>query len=123
MRVAPPVVLDEQQRKILEQWARSRSLPIRQVQRANIILLAAQNLTMPAITATLQVCANTVRKWIRRYTADSPADSAGAQPSNDQTPPSKLSRLFDAPRSGRPDTFTPEQICAITALACDASGP
>lgn len=41
MRVAPPVVLDEQQRKILERWARSRSLPLRQVQRAKIILLAA----------------------------------------------------------------------------------
>ena len=40
MRVAPPVVLDDQQRKTLEQWARSRSLPIRQVQRAKIILLA-----------------------------------------------------------------------------------
>ena len=41
MRVAPPVVLTNEQRKTLEQWARSRSLPVRQVQRAQIILLAA----------------------------------------------------------------------------------
>jgi putative transposase len=34
-------------------------------------------------------------------------------------------RLADAPRPGTPPTFTPEQICAIVALACeppDASG-
>jgi hypothetical protein len=41
MRIAPPVVLDIQQRKTLEQSTRSRSLPIRQVQRAQIILMAA----------------------------------------------------------------------------------
>jgi hypothetical protein len=30
MRVAPPVVIDHSQKAILEQWARSRSLPVRQ---------------------------------------------------------------------------------------------
>jgi putative transposase len=28
-------------------------------------------------------------------------------------------RLADAPRPGTPPTFTPEQICAILALACE----
>jgi hypothetical protein len=28
-------------------------------------------------------------------------------------------RLSDAPRSGAPATFTPEQVCAIIALACE----
>ena len=28
-------------------------------------------------------------------------------------------RLADAPRPGAPATFTPEQICAIVALACE----
>ena len=28
-------------------------------------------------------------------------------------------RLEDAPRSGAPATFTPEQVCAIMALACE----
>src|SRR5450631_2903785 len=37
MRIAPPVVLDSEQRKTLKQWAGSRSLPMRQVQRAQII--------------------------------------------------------------------------------------
>jgi len=42
MRVAPPVVLTNEQRRTLEQWARSRSLSVRQVQRAQIVLLAAE---------------------------------------------------------------------------------
>ena len=29
-------------------------------------------------------------------------------------------RLSDAPRTGSPATYTPEQICAIVALACEA---
>ncbi|MCC6264503.1 MAG: IS630 family transposase, partial [Bryobacterales bacterium] len=41
MRVAPAVVLTDEQRQTLEQWARGRSLPARQVERARIVLLAA----------------------------------------------------------------------------------
>ena len=41
MRVAPPVVIDSSQKGILEQSARSRSLPARQVERAKVVLLAA----------------------------------------------------------------------------------
>lgn len=32
---------------------------------------------------------------------------------------SVLGRLIDAPRPGTPATFSPEQICAILALACE----
>jgi hypothetical protein len=41
MRVAPAVVLTGDQEQTLQQWARSRSLPARQVERARVILLAA----------------------------------------------------------------------------------
>ena len=41
MRVAPPVVIDASQQETLKQWARSRSLPARQVERAKVVLLAA----------------------------------------------------------------------------------
>ena len=42
MRVAALVVIDSSQKGILEQWARSRSLPARQVERAKVVLLAAE---------------------------------------------------------------------------------
>lgn len=41
MRVAPAVVLTNEEQATLEQWARGRSLPARQVERARIVLLAA----------------------------------------------------------------------------------
>ncbi len=69
------------------------------------------------------MCANTVRKWIRRYTPkplESPAtENSGAQPPAVEPPPSKLPLLADAPRSGRPDTFTAQQTCALVAIACE----
>jgi transposase len=95
----------------LENLTRRPTAPQRAVQRARIILLAAQNLSPSTIAANLQVCANTVRKWIRRYTR--PPLAA------EEPPPSKLPRLADAPRSGCPDTFTGEQVCALIALACE----
>ena len=41
MRVASQVVLTEEQQRTLQQWARGRSLPSRQVERARVVLLAA----------------------------------------------------------------------------------
>jgi hypothetical protein len=41
MRVARPIQLNEEQRKALEQCARSRSRPARTVERSRIVLLAA----------------------------------------------------------------------------------
>ena len=67
MRVAPPVVLDSQQRKTLEQWARSRSLPIRQVQRAQIILLAADGKQDLEIAAQVKISNQKAARWRKRF--------------------------------------------------------
>lgn len=118
-----PVILGAQEKAELEQLSRRLSAPRRSVDRARIILLAAENQTVSTIAATLHLCANTVRKWIDRYThqpTPTPvAQNSGTQPTAALSPPSTLCRLADAPRSGRPDTFTAEQICAVIALACE----
>jgi transposase len=67
MRVAPPVVLSAEQRKILEQWARSRSLPIRQVQRAQMILLAADGMQELGIAAALKISNQKAARWRKRF--------------------------------------------------------
>jgi len=117
-------VLSPQEQAELERISRRHTAPRCLVQRARIILLAAQNLSIPTIAATLQVCANTVRKWIKRYTGRAPGTPRTEpleqpSPAAGEPPPSKLPRLADAPRSGRPDTFTAEQCCAVIALACE----
>ena len=118
-----PLVLSSQDKAELESLSRRRAASRRAVERARIILLAGQNRPVSTIAATVQVCANTVRKWIKRYigqplgtpTTENPA----RQPPAGEPPPSKLPLLADAPRSGRPDTFTAQQFCALIALACE----
>jgi transposase-like protein len=115
------VLLSAQEKAELESLTRRHSAPWRTVQRAQIILLAAENNTVTTIATTLHLCANTVRKWIGRYT-HKPPPTPPTENSNTQPvvpPPPLLRRLADAPRSGRPDTFTAEQTCALIALACE----
>jgi transposase len=67
MRVAPPVVIDSSQKGTLEQWARSRSLPLRQVERAKMVLLAAEGKTDLEIAATLRIGNHKVARWRKRF--------------------------------------------------------
>jgi transposase len=67
MRVAPPVVIDSSQKGTLEQWARSRSLPLRQVERAKVVLLAAEGKTDLEIAATLRIGNHKVARWRKRF--------------------------------------------------------
>jgi len=78
------------------------------VMRARIILLAAAGLTNTKIAARVGVCVDTVRKWRHRWWVQPGTASLG-----------------DAKRSGRPPSFTPVQVAAVIALACqppEASG-
>jgi len=93
MRVAPPVVLNSEQRKTLKQWARSRSLPIRQVQRAQIILLAADGKQDLEIAVAVNISNQKAARWRKRF----------------------LQKGFpglekDATRPGRPPTITPAKV-------------
>ncbi len=51
--------------------------------------------------------------WVKRWQETRQDGQAG------QDTLSGEQRLADAPRSGVPDTFTPEQVCHIVALACE----
>jgi transposase len=92
-RTAPPIHLDTTERATLETWARGRSLPLRQVQRAKIILLAADGATNLAIAAVLNQSRPTVQLWRERFLA---LRLAGLQK--------------DAPRPGRKPRISPAKI-------------
>ena len=55
MRVARPVLLNAEQREVLEQRAGARSLPARVVERSRIVLLAAEAKQDLEIAATLKI--------------------------------------------------------------------
>ena len=67
MRVAPAVVLTHDQRQTLEQWARGRSLPARQVERARIVLLAASGEQDIAIGDQLRITNQKAARWRKRF--------------------------------------------------------
>jgi transposase len=76
------------------------------VLRARIILQAARGGPLHNIATRLDVCVNTVSKWISRW-RHAPENNSVSQ------------RLEDAPRPGAPPKFTPEHQCHIIALACE----
>lgn len=68
-RHAAPIALNPDEDATLGAWARSRSLPVRQVQRAQIIQLAARGVESQDIAQTLGVSRPTVQLWRQRFLA------------------------------------------------------
>jgi len=62
-RTAPRIILSEAEQAILAKWAKSRSLPHRQVVRARIIALAAQGVSSQSIATSLGISRPTVQLW------------------------------------------------------------
>jgi len=95
-RTAPPVLLDTNERATLGTWSRSRSLPLRQVQRARIILMAADGTPNQDIAAALGQSRPTIQLWRERFLA---LRLAGLEK--------------DAPRPGRKARISPAKIKAV----------
>jgi transposase len=67
MRVAQPIVVNDQTRRKLEQQARGRSTPARAVMRSRIVLLAADGMLNKQIAKTLRVTPRMVTLWRGRF--------------------------------------------------------
>ncbi len=67
MRVAPEIVLTDEERAELTKQSRSKLTSVRLVQRARVVLLAAQGLQNKKIAAQLEVGRVLVARWRKRY--------------------------------------------------------
>src|SRR5438270_13764490 len=94
------VMLTEQDRRVLLRCARAARCPHRDVQRAQIVLAAADGQANAAIARGLGICADTVRKWRARYCAEG------------------LAGLADRPRPGRQRIFPAPAGAGVKARAC-----
>jgi putative transposase len=103
---AAPIPLTPAQEEELQRLARAHKTPRKLAERAEMILRSAAGTAVREIARELGVWPKTVRHWRAQWLA-------GAA----QTP--VVARLTDAPRPGAPATFSPEQVCAIMALACE----
>jgi transposase len=105
-RIAAPLELTTEQRQELTALLRAHSTPWKLAERARIIMLAADGIGIGETARRLGIWRKTASRWRKRWqTADTSKTTA--------------ERLSDMPRSGVPGKFTPEQICAIVALACE----
>lgn len=67
MRIAPAITLSEEDRKALKAWSRGRSTPARLVQRARIVLLAADGRENIDIAGEVGTDRQTVGRWRSRF--------------------------------------------------------
>jgi transposase len=91
--------LADEEREKIERLVRAQSAPVRLVRRARIIQLAAQGLTAPAIAQQLGVSEKAVRQRLERFAVEG------------------MAGLDDAPRSGRPRTYTEDVYSRVVAKA------
>ena len=108
---ATKVVLSEKEEEALVQITKRHRSEQQQVQRARIILAAAQGHSNAHIARELQINVDTVRLWRDRW---------GGLQGIELDTLSLAERLQDAPRPGTPPKFTAQQRCQIAALACEA---
>lgn len=83
------IELSEEERRELTRRARAEKLPFQDVQRARIVLYAAEGLADTEIAVRLDTTAGIVGKWRKRFFSD------------------RVEGLRDKPRAGRPRRFPP----------------
>jgi len=115
------ISLTEEQQEILSDFARRRQIPQWLCQRAMILLRLNDGHSIKATGRLLNLSRNTVRVWLRRWQSESDKLVSSDNEDDDDFPLEQRIRtvLSDAPRCGRPPTFSPEEIVQIVVIACE----
>ena len=92
-----PLVLSQDERRTLENWAKRRKTAQGLALRARVVLACAEGRNNTAVAARLGVSRNTVKKWRARFLAR------------------RLDGLGDEPRPGVPRTITDAQVEEVAA--------
>ena len=117
---AAKVVITERQQTMLRQITAAPTSPVRLVQRAEVVLRAFAGEENQAIAHRIGLDPTAVGVWRRRWAkAWSKLIQIECVESQAAYRRAVESVLGDAPRSGNPGKFTPEQITQILALACE----
>jgi hypothetical protein len=114
---AAKIVITERQQAVLRQMAAASTSPVRLAQRAEVILRAFAGKENQWIAAAIDLDPTAVGLWRRRWAKTWPKliqiECTETQAAFRRAIEDILS---DAPRSGKPGKFTPEQITHILAL-------
>jgi len=106
MNIAEKIILTPEEQATINRWAQGKSIPLRLVQRAQIIQLAAQGVFNHDIAKHLNISRPTVQLWRERFLA------------------LRLSGLEkDAPRPGRFPKISQKKITAIVNATLHTTPP
>jgi len=106
MRVAPLIVLSAEEQTILDKWASARTLPLRLIQRAQIIRMASEGIASQEIAVQMSVSRPTVQLWRERFLA------------------LRLPGLEkDAPRPGRLPRMSSHKVAAVVKATLHTTPP
>jgi len=100
-----PLVLSEQERQVLEGWARQRKTSEALALRSRIVLACVGGASVTAVAADMKVSRDTVRKWRGRFVA------------------ARQEGLGDEPRPGAPRKITDEQVELVIIKTLEERGP
>lgn len=98
-----PLKLSDEERQVLERWARRPKTAQALAKRATIVLLDAQGLSTRQVAARVHVRPQTVLKWRKRFLVD------------------RLDGLHDEPRPGVERTITDEQVEAVVVKTLEST--
>jgi transposase len=99
-RKASPIVLNVEEKRTLESMSNSRTAPYRKVQRARLVLLAAEGMTNTAIAREVGLQRSMVVQWRQRFIGE------------------RVVGLEDRPRPGKPRQYTDADRLRVIETAC-----
>ena len=97
----PPLILSSEDREFLQRLSQSRTEEFRRVERARMLLLYADGLSVPKIASALGATVPKTNRCIDKALAQGVKEA-----------------LEEEQRSGRPTEMTPEAIAWVVSLAC-----
>ena len=100
-----PIVLDDEERQVLEGWARRRKTAQALALRSRIILACADGTSVSEVAVELGISRTTAGKWRSRFLEG------------------RLRGLNDEPRPGRPRTITDEHVEKVLAATLEQEPP
>jgi len=106
----PAINLSDAERQALDKLIKAHSTAQQLVPRARIILAASRGLNNEQVARELQIGVDMARQWRDRWLLLQPIPLADLTVEE---------RLQDRYRAGKPSQITADQMCQITALACE----
>ena len=116
---APALVVSDGQRALLEVLSKSQTASHREVQRAQVLLMAADGLANEWIARVAGVSPGTVRSWRARFEGEGAAKLGKVRPGRGRKPSipqSKIDEIVELTRNSKPEGHTHWSVRTLSLI-------